>query len=75
MTRSDVDRINAERLASWATILGESHCTAALLVGVGHDAVCGEIHLCVPENADDLLTVAFLEEAARMVRRKRYRRV
>lgn len=50
MTAGEIATINEKRLRGWQNMMNEHHSTAAILIGMGHDQVSGEIHICIPEN-------------------------
>jgi hypothetical protein len=45
-----VDAINAERLERWRKRLSDSHATALITIGIGHDHNLGALVLCAPEE-------------------------
>lgn len=50
MTKKELAAITVERLEGWGRVIVENHATPMLLVGVGHDHVSGNLHLCIPED-------------------------
>jgi len=66
MTRSEIDRVNIERLTDWAIELAVHHCTAALCVGVGHDEHAGEVHCFVPDGLPDGYIRGLIGELSRV---------
>lgn len=59
----NVSKITHERLGRWEKRLVSSHATPALLLGIGHDHVSGQIVLCVTEEKTDAEIIAFLQMA------------
>lgn len=60
MTPETIRRINDERLGAWREDLVAVHATPALLIGVGHDAAIGQVHLCMPENMPKEILLSYL---------------
>lgn len=52
MNTQEISAINADRLGRWADRLDDAHCTAMILIGIGHDDQAGLITLCTPEGPD-----------------------
>lgn len=67
MQKSDIHRINVERLGKWATLLDENHSTAVVLVAVGHDHNFGVCQVITTEDTDDNKLALFMQHACRMV--------
>lgn len=54
------EQITKERFERWAKRLSESHATPALLVGIGHDQVKGQVVICTLEDFSNDEIRAFL---------------
>jgi hypothetical protein len=63
VTRTEIQKIGAARLAEWLCLLVKDHATPVLLVGVGHDARVGATSVCVPEGFSDAEILGFLKGA------------
>lgn len=63
MTEARIRAINRDRLSSWERKLTQSHATPALLLGIGHDHVSGQVHVCVCEGVSTESIRAFLRMA------------
>jgi hypothetical protein len=59
----NVKKITHERLGRWEKKMVLSHATPALLIGVGHDHVNGQIVICVTEDRTDNEIILFLQGA------------
>jgi hypothetical protein len=69
MTDGQCAEINDEVLTAWRAIMVKEHCTPAVLVGIGHDHVSGEIHVIHREGTPTFAMVVFLEKALDKLRR------
>ena len=65
MQRSQINKINVERLTGWKNKLNDQHATPVLLMGIGHDQNEGQMSICVTEDMDDTHILLFLKEAVR----------
>jgi hypothetical protein len=59
----DTKKITHERLGRWGKKLATSHATPALLLGIGHDHVSGQVVICVTEDRTDQEIILFLQAA------------
>lgn len=59
----NVRKITHERLGSWEKRLVNSHATPALLLGVGHDHVKGQLVVCVTEDRSNEEIILLLQGA------------
>lgn len=60
MDDNKIREICQERMGKWTEVLVKEHCTPAILIGIGHDQVSGEIHMIIPENWSDEQATAIL---------------
>jgi len=67
MQRSQINKINVDRLTSWKNRLNEQHSTPMMLVGVGHDHKSGELMILVTEERTDYEILLLMREALRML--------
>ena len=70
MTGCQLDDINKERLSRWRIRLLNSHATATVLVGIGHDRNSGQWVLCALEDgptSENAALAAILRKAADML--------
>jgi hypothetical protein len=61
-------KITHERLGIWEKRMEESHATPVLLVGVGHDHVCGRLTLCTTTDRTNEEIIVLLTETIRQLR-------
>lgn len=66
----DVAKINRERLSSWEEKLNKNHATAIMLIGVGHDAVSGQLNFLVTEDRTDEEILLLLKGAVTFLESK-----
>lgn len=64
MTPEECDRIINERLARWLDLMSQSNATPLILIGIGHDAACGDLVLCIPEDVAPADACSLLIQAA-----------
>lgn len=67
MDRKKIHAINVERLSRWKDQLVNHHSTPLLLLGIGHDDQCGELHVCVTEDLTNAELLLFLKRAVQLV--------
>jgi hypothetical protein len=49
-TPSPSERLTRQRLQAWGDRLVMVQATPLLLIGVGHGAATGELHICIPTD-------------------------
>ncbi len=72
MDRQTIEDIIADRLGGWALHLVDHHATPALLIGIGHDHMSGDLQLCVTENTPMVVVRAWLAWAIEAIDRGAY---
>ena len=72
MNEAEIRDICDERLSAWEELLVKNHATPALLVGLGHDATSGQIHLLTVDDITLEQMQIFLAFAYNEVTRRRF---
>ncbi len=72
MDRQAIEAINADRLGGWALHLIDHHATPALLIGIGHDHMSGDLQLCVTEATPMAVVRGWLAWAIEAIDRSDY---
>lgn len=71
MDDNKIREICQTRLDQWTEVLINAHSTPALLLGVGHDQVSGEIQLIIPEDcSEDKAIILLTNTLAKLTERK-----